>query len=270
MTTTLRPGPGSTGKTGDTMTEPGAGRAGRGARVLAVLPVLAFLATFGFFFVDKNEAARSVFTSGRGLLTVAVLIAGYVALGFALRRIVRWAWVAPIVLAGVILGLAAWIVRPYYVDDTDNTRLVAEDVADASDVSDDSASPPVSAPSDAEATEPPAAPAQPVRVATGGLQGLAGHDASGTVNLIRDVDGSYIVRFEGFDIEGTPAPHVYLLEGTDRREPGGIDLGDLRGNVGDVSDYEVPAGEIPGAGWTVLVWCESFSVEITNATLAAT
>ncbi|MGH9015848.1 MAG: DM13 domain-containing protein [Acidimicrobiia bacterium] len=235
-----------------------------GNRVLAALPAVAFLATFGYFFVDNNEEARSVLESGRGLLTMAALFVGYVVLAFALRRLVRWAWVAPLVLTAVILALAAWIVRPYYVDETDNTRLVKEEVRDASEVEAEAEAP--APPASGEAPAPPP-PAEPVRIAAGSLQGLAGHDASGGASLIRQPDGSFVVRFESFDIEGTPAPHVYLIEGTDQRNPGGLDLGDLRGNVGDGSDYAVPAGAQPAAGWTVLVWCDSFSVPITNATL---
>jgi Electron transfer DM13 len=236
-----------------------------GNRVLAVLPAVAFLATFGYFFVDNNEEARSVLKSGRGLLTMAALFAGYVVLAFGLRRFVRWAWVAPLALTAVILALAAWIVRPYYVDETDNTRLVKEDVRDASEVEGE-----VDAPAPPASGEAPTPPAEPVRVAAGSLQGLAGHDAAGGASLIRQPDGSFVVRFESFDIEGTPAPHVYLIQGADQRNPGGVDLGDLRGNVGDVSDYAVPADARPAADWTVLVWCDSFSVPITNATLTAT
>src|SRR5688572_12338922 len=101
--------------------------------VLRALPAVAFLCTFGFFFVDKNEAARQVFRTGRGLLTMLALVGGYLVIAFVLRRYVRWAWVAPVVLTVIILGLAAWIVRPYYVDETDNTRLVKGPVEDVSD-----------------------------------------------------------------------------------------------------------------------------------------
>jgi hypothetical protein len=230
---------------------------------LRLLPAAAFLATFGVFFVQKNEQARGVFRSGRGIVTLLVIVGGYVLIAVLLRRFVRWAWVAPVVLAAVVLGLAAWVVRPYYVDETDNTRLVEGPVADASEA--EAQTPTEPAPDAPPATQ---APPQPVRVAAAPLQGLAGHSASGSVSLIRNADGSHVVRFESFDIEGTPDPELYLLEGADQRNPGGADLGAQRGNVGDVSDYAVPAGVEPGANWTVLVWCGQFAVEIANATLA--
>jgi hypothetical protein len=194
------------------------------------LPVVTFLATFGFWIVDRNEVVRAGLTSGRSLL---------ITLGLA---------------AATVLALAAWQVLPSYVDETDNTRLVRGPVADASTVE----------PAAPDAPAPPA----PVRVSSGAIEGID-HDASGVASLIRNTDGSYVVRFETFDIEGSPDPIVYLIEGDDRENPGGSNLGSLRGNVGDASDYAVPPGTEPGAGWTVLVWCGQFAVPIANATQVA-
>ncbi len=228
--------------------------------LLGALPALTFLATFGLFFVDRNREARTVFKSGRGILTVVAIVVGYVVLAVVIRRFARGAWVPPLVLTAVILGLAAWIVRPYYVDETADRQLTGP-VDEA---------PRAVAPG-ADGGVPSAAPAAPApqRISTGRLQGI-GHDASGGVSLIRTPDGMLVVRFENFDIEGTPDPRVHLLEGSDKRNPGGVTLGRLHGNRGQVLDYPVPAGSNPGPGWTVLVWCRSFSVPIANATLATT
>jgi hypothetical protein len=216
--------------------------------LLGALPALAFLATFGLFFVHKNREARTVFSSGRGLLTVAALFLGYVALAFVLRRLVKGAWVAPVVLSAVILALAGWIVRPYYVDDTANRQLVAGQVS-------------VGAPAQS-------APALPVRISSGSLRGI-GHSASGSAAIIRNPDGSLVLRFEGFAIEGSPDPRVYLVQGNDKRSPGGVSFGRMEGNKGQVLDYAVPPGTEAGPGWTVLVWCGRFSTPIANATQSA-
>lgn len=259
-------------------------------RVVNALPALAFLATFGWFFVDKNRSARTVFGSGRGLLTVAVIVAGYVGIAFFLRRVVRWNWLAPVALSVLVLGLAAWIVRPYYVDETANRSLVAARILDASDVTPTtvpSTPPSIASPStDAETpvdpvpatagptTEAPTtvapttAAAGPVRLSTGALRGID-HDATGRASLIRTADGALVVRFEQFDIEGTPDPFVYLVDRGDARDLGGVALGRLEGNQGDVLDYAVPDGVPAGPGWTILVWCRSFAVPIANATQAA-
>jgi hypothetical protein len=229
--------------------------------VVQALPAVAFLLTFGLFFVDKNRQARSVLESGRGLLTVAVIVVGYVVIGVLLRRLAGARWVAPVVLAGVVLGLAAWIVRPYYVDETADRRLVADPVQEA-------APPAPAAPAQAAPAEaaPPPAPAGPVRLSQGSIVGLGGHDASGTISVLRTPEGTSVVRFEGFDIEGVPDPRVYVVQGRDVRRPGGVELGRLRGNRGQVLDYALPAGTDAGPGWTVLVWCRAFSVPVAHAT----
>ena len=108
-----------------------------------------------------------------------------------------------------------------------------------------------------------------MRLAAGPLRGID-HDASGTASLVETSDGSQVVRFENFDIEGTPDPQLYLVDGEDVRNPGGARLGRLPGNQGQVLDIEVPDETDAGGGWTVLVWCGSFSVPIANATLTAT
>jgi hypothetical protein len=239
----------------------------RGAWVLAALPMATFLATFGIFFVDKNREARTVFRSGRGLVVTVALFAGYAVLAVVLRRFTTATWVAPVVLSAVVLTAAAWIVRPYYVDDPADRRLVSSPVeqmpvgGQAADRSPDHAAggPP---------TQPAPtvqAPAAAVRISRGRLQGL-GHDAAGGASIIRNPDGSLVVRFEDFDIEGAPDPRVYLVPGNDQRRPGGVSLGRLQGNRGRVLDYAVPTGTQAGPGWTVLVWCRAFSVPIANAT----
>jgi hypothetical protein len=236
-------------------------------RLLQFLPAIAFLATFGVFFLDKNREARTVFSSGRGLLTMIAIVGGYLVVGFVLRRVVRWAWVAPVVLAAVTIGLAAWIVRPYYVDETANRVLATGPVRDESETPTPTPEPdPSAAPS--PPSRPASAPAGPVRISRGSLEGIE-HDAAGTASIIRNADGSLVVRFEDFDIEGVPDPRVYLAPGTDVEDARGTNLGRLTGNRGQVLDYAVPAGTVAGPGWTVLVWCERFSVPVANATQIA-
>jgi Electron transfer DM13 len=233
----------------------------RAARLVGFAPALAFLVTFGFFFVDKNREARTVLRSGRGLLAVAAVVLGYVAIGIVLRRFVRWAWVPPVVLTAVVLGLAAWIVRPYYVDETANRTLVSGPVRDQSADTGPS-------PTGAALGEDPPGEAVALRTGAGPLRGID-HDATGTASLVRAPDGAHVVRLEDFDIEGVPDPQVYLVRGEDVRDPGGTHLGRLPGNQGEVLDIAVPDGTGAGAGWTLLVWCRSFSVPVANATLAS-
>ncbi len=226
-----------------------------------LLPAAAVAATFGYFFVDKTREARTVLRSGRGLLTVGVIVVGYVAIAAGLRRISRRAWLPPVALTVVVLALAGWIVRPYYVDTTTNRTLVTGDVPDEPAQVEAPAAPGTPA----QADPAPAAPAGPSRVSSGSLRGID-HEASGRASLIRSADGRLVVRFENFAIEGSPDPQVYLAEGKDVRRPTGTKLGRLPGNNGQVLDIAVPAGVRAGRDWTILVWCGNFGVPIANAT----
>jgi hypothetical protein len=224
-------------------------------RIAAVLPGAFLAVVFAFFFITKTSEAWTAAKSVRAMLVIGGIVVGWVVLAWLLRRFVRWVWIRSAILSAIAVAIAVVLVRPYYVDVRDDTKLVKGPVQDASQAA-------PSAPGG-----PTPAPTAPVRVSTGQLRGI-GHSASGEASLIRQADGSYVVRFSNFDIEGSPDPIVYAIEGENRENPGGAELGRLRGNVGTDSDYAVPPGTEPGPGWTVLVWCRAFAVPIANATQA--
>jgi hypothetical protein len=224
-------------------------------RLAAVLPGAFLAVVFGFFFITKTSEAWTATKSVRAMLVIGGIVVGWVVLAWLLRRFVRWVWIRTAILSAIAVAIAVVLIRPYYVDVRDDTKLVKGPVQDASQA----------APTAPGGTAPAAT--APVRVSTGQLRGI-GHSASGEASLIRQADGSHVVRFSNFDIEGSPDPIVYVLQGENRQNPGGAELGRLRGNVGTDSDYAVPAGSDPGPGWTVLVWCRAFAVPIANATQA--
>jgi hypothetical protein len=116
-------------------------------------------------------------------------------------------------------------------------------------------------------TTPPA-PAAPVKVSTGALEGID-HDASGAASIFRQPNGTGVVALEGIDIEPGPDYRVIVVRGTDQESPGdGLELDALRGNQG-TQYYEVPSGTDPGDGWTVLIWCRAFGVPVANASQRA-
>jgi len=226
------------------------------ARIAAALPGAFLAVVFGFFFITKTSEAWTATKSARALLVIGGIVVGWVVVAWLLRRFVRWVWIRSAILSAIAVVIAVVIVRPYYVDTRDDTKLVKGPVQDASQVA-------------AAAPGPAAALAAPVRVSAGQLRGID-HSASGDASIIRQPDGSSVVRFSNFDIEGAPDPIVYVIQGENRDNPGGTELGGLRGNVGTNSDYGVPRGVEPGPGWTVLVWCRAFGVPIANATQSAT
>lgn len=88
------------------------------------------------------------------------------------------------------------------------------------------------------------------------VQDTAGHPASGSVRVFDTVDGQ-VIRFEDFETINGPQLHLYLskdIAGTDF-----IDLGPIRGTVGNIN-YEVPEGVDLSEYKYIMHWCVPFAV----------
>lgn len=194
-----------------------------------------------------------------------------------------------------------WLLSPYFIDDVvdeDFSTSISAQLADADAPAEPAAEadapaadepPPASegssepsaasddaaveepagetdAPAEPAADEPPAATG-PVLLGAGQFVGLAGHDGTGDAGIFENPDGTFTLRFENFDIDNGPDLEVYLVPGADQTDlaEGSIHLGALSGNVGN-QNYELPPGtELAPGTYTVLVWCEAFSVEFVGA-----
>jgi hypothetical protein len=203
-------------------------------RIAWALPVVLFAATFGVFSVRHPGSVRAILESRSGLLTVA---AAGVAIGVVVAASLRWravASAAPAVLLLGVLGGAVYADVPFERTSTQNRTLVHAPVV--------------------------------VRPVAGELRGI-NHTASGKVSIVESASGARAVRFEGFHVQGAPAPVLYVLAGADRQSPGGTNLGAFTATDGDTLDVALPAGVAPARGWTVLIWCERFTTPIANATL---
>jgi hypothetical protein len=212
------------------------------------------LTAVGAVIALRPEIVRGTFSSATSVLRVALLVLAWVAFSWTVRRFVQ-----PLSLRVVVLGVAGaallWFtVVPYFQDETveDELPAVAAPTATTAPAA------PAEAPS-------PTVPSGPVKLSAGELEGLAGHRGSGEAALYRQPDGSLLVRFEGFNVSSVPAPVVYLVPGAGRESPGGVKLGGLRGNRGDLN-IPVPAGTDVSGPQTILIWCEAFSVPVAGAT----
>jgi Electron transfer DM13 len=134
----------------------------------------------------------------------------------------------------------------------------AENVSDT--VADDPA--PVS-----ESTTPPAAPEVAIEFA-GTFVGKA-HPTDGTASVLGNGTGQRFVRFEQFETDNGPDLNVYLVNSSTGDVSDYIDLGDLKGNIGD-QNYEVPEEADISVYDTVVIWCVRFSVSFGEAALTAT
>ncbi|MGH7357333.1 MAG: hypothetical protein ACRDWD_14875 [Acidimicrobiia bacterium] len=235
-----------------------------GRRLWDLLPLAILVVGFGYWAIDKWDVAKNTIGSLRAVLVVAGIVGGWLLLSrVVLPRLLRWAWVRGLLMSAIAVGLLLYIVVPYYDKAEKSERFVAT-VPPAS-ASDENAGAGRDGGRGQDTRDAPVV-SEPVLVRTGSIGGLDGHDGSGTIEVYRATDGTYVVQFAGVDIEGTPGPVVYLVPGSGAEAPGGTNLGDLQAEIGDFF-YEGITDDLSRGDWTVLVWCEPFGVPIAGATV---
>lgn len=194
-----------------------------------------------------------------------------------------------IAVLGVILLVAAWFfVAPLFIDRTvdESFDFVTDDghvdmkavmamspdkrLAMMPDIIDAAASAP-----DRPATETMPADAPKVVAEGQFIDADAIHKGSGEATLYAIGDGQHVVRFEDFRTTNGPALVVYLAkhpsptEASHVRDGGYLNLGKLKGNVGN-QNYAVPAGTNIAEYNSVVIWCELFGVLFSPAALTRT
>jgi hypothetical protein len=166
------------------------------------------------------------------------------------HRWLPWAGVALVLLIGFVL----WFFEPQ--------ALVLDDVVSEAAPKVDEA--PGSDAGNADATSPSRGV-----LSEGDFRPL-GHDARGTALIIEAANGNTYLRFEHFEVENGPDLKVYLSRAGADAEDGLaadiVDLGDLKGNVGD-QNYLVPASVDLTRYRSAVVWCRRFSVGFAVAPL---
>lgn len=95
------------------------------------------------------------------------------------------------------------------------------------------------------------------------------HNAEGTAKVLDLKDGmsERVLRFEEFRSTNGPDLYVYLSKDARSIDGGYIDLGRLKGNVGN-QNYEIPHEADLHEYSYVLIWCKQFSVLFGYANLA--
>jgi len=90
------------------------------------------------------------------------------------------------------------------------------------------------------------------------------HNAEGVAKIIQLADGTDILRLENF--KATNGPDLYVYLSTDKTNADIVNLGRLKGNIGN-QNYLIPAGTDITKYNTVLIWCRAFSVIFGSAQL---
>ncbi len=179
-----------------------------------------------------------------------------------------------------LLAVAAWLAFGYFAI---HTAFIDDEVSEAApvfvspavpattttDVAVGVATTPVdtAAPSATAGTPGITAPSTP-EVTTEALGSFVSreHNTSGTASVLSNGTGQRFLRFENFETSNGPDLNVYLVNSSTSDVTDYIDLGDLKGNVGD-QNYELPVTADLGTYDTVVVWCVRFSVAFGDAKL---
>lgn len=217
------------------------------------------------------ENARTV------LFTLGGTVLAAIALVVMVRR--RVPPVVRLLVLGVpFVATSWWLLAPFFrdtvVDEAFETSIAA--AAEGTTTTTAPVGPagpdPSTLPGDPPTTPTVPPPTGPRLLGAGSFVGLAGHEGSGDAGFFELPDGSLVLRLERFDIQNGPDLRLYVVPGGEQVSPGDgtIDLGRLRGNVGDQT-YDLPPGTSLDPGdWTVLVWCDAFSVEFVASTVTLT
>lgn len=121
-----------------------------------------------------------------------------------------------------------------------------------------------------EPTTPPTT-APPILTLVEGTFIPRDHPGEGIATVLTDGSSQRFLRFEQFATDNGPDLNVYLTA-SDAEGPEGafdddfVDLGNLKGNVGD-QNYEIPPDVDLDRYDTVVVWCVRFSSAFTAADL---
>lgn len=90
------------------------------------------------------------------------------------------------------------------------------------------------------------------------------HNAEDQAKVIKLSDGSDFLRLE--DFRSTNGPDLYVYLSTDKGNSDFVNLGRLKGNIGD-QNYKIPEGTELSKYDTALIWCQAFSVLFGSAEL---
>ena len=99
------------------------------------------------------------------------------------------------------------------------------------------------------------------------------HETKGKATVLRLADGRTVLRLTDFATSNGPDVRVYLVaandvnDNTTPKTAGFIDLGSLKGNIGD-QNYDIAAGVDLSKYRAVSIWCKRFSVNFGSAPLS--
>ena len=105
----------------------------------------------------------------------------------------------------------------------------------------------------------------PVELSSGTVSGADGHAGEGEARIVRTEEGDRVLTLTDFDVDAGPDVNVYLSESTAGID-GAIDLGNLKGEIGD-QQYEIPDSADLTRYDDLVLFCIPFTTRIATAEL---
>ena len=184
------------------------------------------------------------------------------------------------------LVVAWWLISPLFLDSVVDEEFpvaadVPEDAKSESTTTSTSATDSGSGDADSGEAVPggsgtanvvrPTAPVEVTAIVSGQFRDAdESHRGSGTAAIYELEDGSMLIRFEDFEVTNGPDLHVYLVPHENPTSSddltGYVDLGSLKGNIGD-QNYEIPDGVAISDFGSVVIYCVPFHVFFSVAPL---
>ena len=114
-------------------------------------------------------------------------------------------------------------------------------------------------------------PTEPVELASGTFESRNRYTVTGGAAVFELPDGSRTLRLEPFESTNGPDLYVYLTaadhaDSDDELDADFVDLGDLRGNIGN-QNYDIPSEVDLAVYDTVVIWCRRFTTSFGAADL---
>lgn len=229
-------------------------------------PILTLAGIGLVILVVAPEIYTGTFSDLETFLRAAALVVGLAVWVVLARRFVRPETVG-LVVAAVPVAVALWLVLWPYIRPATEVDEAFPPVTAPFDSTTTSVATTTSAPTTTTTTTT-TVPPEPVELARATFQGLTGHRGSGDAALYRLANGSILLRFEEVDIGSGPDLEVYVVPGDDQRGlGGGTHVAALTAERGNQNYVPPDTVDLTTGTWTVLVWCETFAVEVANATL---
>ncbi|MGF1616333.1 MAG: DM13 domain-containing protein [Acidimicrobiia bacterium] len=187
------------------------------------------------------------------------------------RRTIK---IVAIVIAIPAIAAAWWLGSPLFLDSEVNEAFPVSGAAE-----DQTELEATTAQGTTDTTTPPASTVPTSEPATGPTTLLVGefrdadssHRGTGTATIYELEDGSTLLRFEDFEVTNGPDLHVYLVPHQNPTSSedleGYVDLGSLKGNIGD-QNYQIPEGIDISEFGSVVIYCVPFHVFFSIAPLS--